>query len=107
MEKASAQLKTISEDDYAKVKTVAGIVKSPRSFIFKTPEDHGMTGWKDIYIPSDDGTPLEGWYPPGSCATGKTSARCARQLELDDGQSQARVALEDAGEAQIHINSAG
>jgi hypothetical protein len=64
MEKASAQLKTISEDDYAKVKAVAGIVKSPRSFIFKTPDDHGMTGWKDIYIPSDDGTPLEGWYLP-------------------------------------------
>ena len=64
MEKALAQLKTISEEDYAKVKTVAGIVKSPRSFIFKTPDDHGMTGWRDLYISSDDGIPLEGWYIP-------------------------------------------
>jgi pimeloyl-ACP methyl ester carboxylesterase len=23
-----------------------------------------MTGWRDIYFPSDDGTPLEGWYIP-------------------------------------------
>jgi hypothetical protein len=43
---------------------VTGIVKSPRSFIHKTPDDHGMTGRRDIYIPSDDGIPLEGWYIP-------------------------------------------
>jgi pimeloyl-ACP methyl ester carboxylesterase len=23
-----------------------------------------MTEWRDIYFPSDDGTPLEGWYIP-------------------------------------------
>jgi len=64
MEMALNQLKTISQEDYAKVKTVADIVKSPRSFIFKTPDDHGMTEWRDIYFPSDDGLPLEGWYIP-------------------------------------------
>jgi len=64
MEKALAQLETISEDDYAKVKTVAGIVKSPRSFIHKTPDDHQIRGWQDIHIASDDGIPLEGWYIP-------------------------------------------
>lgn len=35
-----------------------------RSFIFKTPDDYGMMGWKDLVIPSDDGTPLEAWYIP-------------------------------------------
>lgn len=64
MEKAQEQLKTISKEDYAKVKTVAGIVKSPCSFIFKTPDDWGMTAWRDLFIPSDDGTPLEAWYIP-------------------------------------------
>jgi len=37
MEKAQEQLKTISKEDHAKVKTIASIVKSPRSFIFKLP----------------------------------------------------------------------
>jgi pimeloyl-ACP methyl ester carboxylesterase len=64
VEKAQEQLKTISKEDYAKVKTLAGMVKSPRSFIFKTPDDWGMTGWRDLHIPSDDGTPLEAWYIP-------------------------------------------
>jgi pimeloyl-ACP methyl ester carboxylesterase len=64
MEKAQEQLKTISKEDYAKVKSVAGLVKSPRSFIFKTPDDWGMAGWRDLFLPSDDGTPLEAWYIP-------------------------------------------
>lgn len=58
------QLKTISEEDYAKVKTLAAIVKPLRSVLHKTPDDYGMTGWRDVYFPLDDGTPLEGWYIP-------------------------------------------
>ncbi len=64
MEKALEQLKTISEEDYAKVKGLAAIVKPLRSVLHKTPDDYGMTGWRDIYFPSDDGVPLEGWYIP-------------------------------------------
>jgi len=63
-EKALEQLKTISKEDYAKVKALAGMVKMPRSFLFKTPDEYGMTGWVDLSIPSDDGTPLEAWYIP-------------------------------------------
>jgi hypothetical protein len=59
MEKALEQLKTISEQDYAKVKALAAIVKPLRSVLHKTPDDYGMTGWKDLVIPSADGTPLE------------------------------------------------
>jgi esterase/lipase len=64
MEKAPDQLKTISEENYAKVKALANIVRPLRSVLFKTPDDYGLTGWRDIYFPSDDGTPLEGWYIP-------------------------------------------
>lgn len=64
MEKALEQLKTISKEDYAKVKGLANIVRPLRSVLHKTPDDYGMTGWKDIYFPSDDGIPLEGWYIP-------------------------------------------
>lgn len=64
LEKAQEQLKTISPEDHAKVMALASIVRSPRSFIFKTPDDHGMTGWHDLVIPSSDGTPLEAWYIP-------------------------------------------
>lgn len=64
MAKAFEQLKTISEADYEKVKGLAGIVKTPRSFIFKTPDDHGIQGWHDLVIPSSDGVPLEAWYMP-------------------------------------------
>ncbi len=64
MEKALEPLKTISEQDYAKVKALAAIVKPLRSVLHKTPGDYGMTGWRDIYFPSDDDIPLEGWYIP-------------------------------------------
>ena len=64
MQKALEQEKTISAEDHAKVKGLAAIVKSPRSFIFKTPDDHGMANWETWSIPSDDGTPLEAWYIP-------------------------------------------
>jgi hypothetical protein len=52
------QLKTISEEDHAKVKNLAAIVRPLRSVIHKTPDDYGMSGWRDLYIPSDDGAPL-------------------------------------------------
>jgi len=64
MQKARAQEKTISREDHAKVKALAGMVKMPRSFIFKNPDEYGMEGWHDLSIPSDDGTPLEAWYIP-------------------------------------------
>src|ERR687892_301265 len=64
MAKALEQLKTISKEDHAKVKNLAAIVKPLRSVLHKTPDDYGMTGRRDIYFPSDDGTPLEGWYIP-------------------------------------------
>ncbi|MCA9113331.1 MAG: alpha/beta hydrolase, partial [Planctomycetaceae bacterium] len=50
--------------DHAKVKALAGMVKMPRSFIFKNPDEYGMVNWSTLSIPSDDGTPLEAWYIP-------------------------------------------
>jgi hypothetical protein len=38
--KAQEQLKTISKEDYAKVKAIASIVRPLRSFLFKTPDDY-------------------------------------------------------------------
>lgn len=64
LEKALEQLKTISPEDHAKVKGLAEIVRSPRSFLFQTPDAQGLTGWHDLSIASDDGTPLEAWYIP-------------------------------------------
>lgn len=64
MQKALEQRDTISAEDYEKVKVLANIVRPLRSVLFKTPDDHGMTGWTDLYIQSDDGTPLEAWYIP-------------------------------------------
>src|SRR5215831_10172816 len=62
--KAQEQLKTISKEDHAKVKAIANIVSPLRTFLFKPPDDYGMTGWHDLFIPSDDGTPLEAWHIP-------------------------------------------
>lgn len=64
MATALEQEKTISQEDHAKVKALANMVKMPRSFIFKNPDEYGMKGWYDLSIPSDDGTPLEAWYIP-------------------------------------------
>lgn len=66
--KAQEQLKTISPEDHEKVKGLANIVRPLRSFIHKTPDDHGMTGWYSLTIPSDDGVPLEAWYIPAKGA---------------------------------------
>jgi len=68
LEKAMEQLKTISKEDHAKVKGLANIVRPLRSVLHKTPNDYGMKGWKDFNFPSDDGTPLEGWYIPAKAA---------------------------------------
>jgi hypothetical protein len=89
MEKGLEQLKTISEEDYAKVKALAAIVKPLRSVLHKTPDDYGMTGWRDIYFPSDDGTSLEGWYIPAkeekvtSWLSSITLCRCVAQVSRD------------------------
>ena len=48
--KAQEQLKSISPEDHSKVKAIANIVRPLRSFIFKTPDDYGMTGWHDLSI---------------------------------------------------------
>jgi hypothetical protein len=83
MEKALEQRKTISDEDHAKIKALVAIVKPLRSVLHKTPDDHGMTGWKDLYIPSDDDTPLEAWYIPArgaesnSWSFSTTPFRCA------------------------------
>lgn len=56
--KAFEQEKTISAEDYEKVKGLAAIVRPLRSFIFKTPDEYGME-YQELVIPSDDGVPLE------------------------------------------------
>lgn len=64
MNKALELEKTIAPEQHEMVKALAGMIKMPRSFLFKNPDDYGMTGWHDLSIPSDDGTPLEAWYIP-------------------------------------------
>lgn len=56
----------IPEDKLAVVKALAAFAVKPafRTPVHKTPTDHGIDVWQDIYFPSDDGTPLEGWYIP-------------------------------------------
>ncbi|MBY6144781.1 alpha/beta hydrolase [Mameliella alba] len=59
---------TIPADKLAIVKALAGFAVKPafRTPVHKTPADHGIADWEDIYFPSDDGTPLEGWYVPAA-----------------------------------------
>ena len=56
----------IPDDKLAVVKALAAFAVKPafRTPVHKTPADHGIERWEDIYFPSDDGTPLEGWYVP-------------------------------------------
>lgn len=70
MQTVLEQERTISAEDHARVKALAGMVKMPRSFIFKNPDEYGMEGWFDLSIPSDDGTPLEAWYIPAKGGDG-------------------------------------
>ena len=57
---------SIPDDKLAVVKYLANFAVKPmfRTPVHKTPSDHGIADWQDIYFPSDDGTPLEGWYVP-------------------------------------------
>jgi hypothetical protein len=66
MQTALEQEKAISAEDHGKVKALASMVKRPRSFLFKNPDEYGMAGWYALSIPSDDGTPLEAWYIPAA-----------------------------------------
>ncbi|MEM6464580.1 MAG: alpha/beta hydrolase [Pseudomonadota bacterium] len=56
----------IPEDKLAVVKALARFAVKPafRTPVHKTPGDHGIETWEDVYFPSDDGTALEGWYVP-------------------------------------------
>ncbi|MEM1336419.1 MAG: alpha/beta hydrolase [Bacteroidota bacterium] len=64
--KALQQQQAISEEEYETIKYLAEFAVRPmfRTPVHKTPADHGMEEWEDIYFPSSDGTPLEGWYIP-------------------------------------------
>ncbi len=64
--KALEQQKTISEEEYGTLKYLAEFAVRPmfRTPVHKTPADHGMDKWEDVFFPSSDGTPLEGWYIP-------------------------------------------
>ncbi len=57
---------TIPEDKLAVVKYLAHFAVKPmfRTPVHKTPADHGIDVWEDVFFPSADGTPLEGWYVP-------------------------------------------
>ncbi len=56
----------IPEDKLAIVKYLAHFAVKPmfRTPVHKTPADHGIIDWEDVYFPSDDGVPLEAWYVP-------------------------------------------
>lgn len=58
----------IPEDSLAIVKALAHFAVKPpfRTPVHKTPSDHGITDWEDIYFQSDDGVGLEGWYVPAA-----------------------------------------
>ncbi|MEM9144441.1 MAG: alpha/beta hydrolase [Bacteroidota bacterium] len=64
--RALEQQKRITEQDYGTIKYLAEFAVRPmfRTPVHKTPADHGMDNWDDVYFPSSDGTPLEGWYIP-------------------------------------------
>jgi hypothetical protein len=48
-QKTLDQQKIMSKVDYENIKAIAGIVRWPRSFIFKTPDDYGLKGFLDKY----------------------------------------------------------
>lgn len=35
-------------------------------YLVNWTDDYDLAGWRDVYIQSDDGTPLEGWYIPAT-----------------------------------------
>ncbi|MGJ0516244.1 MAG: hypothetical protein ACR65O_10940 [Methylomicrobium sp.] len=62
IKKVLEQFKSLSEEDHAKIKALAAVVKPIRSVLHKTPNHYGMSGWRDNYFPSDEGASLEGGY---------------------------------------------
>lgn len=54
---------SISNEALAAIKTLAQGVKPQRTPIMKTPADYGLE-YDDIFFPSLDGVPLEGWFIP-------------------------------------------
>lgn len=66
MAKALAQVNKHVQADYAKGKVLAAIVRPLPRVLHKTPDDEGMTEWRDIYFPSNIATPLEDWYIPAT-----------------------------------------
>lgn len=66
--KAIAQQASISEEAYGTIKYLAEFAVRPmfRTPVHKTPADHGMDTWEDVFFSSSDGTPLEGWYIPST-----------------------------------------
>ncbi len=56
----------IPADKLDAIKTLAAFcVTTPfRTPIHKTPADHGVDTWEDVFFPSADGVPLDGWYVP-------------------------------------------
>ncbi|MEM0941841.1 MAG: alpha/beta hydrolase [Bacteroidota bacterium] len=69
--KALEQKAAISEEHYGTVKYLAEFAVRPmfRTPVHKTPADHGMEKWDDVFFQSADGTPLEGWYIPSVTET--------------------------------------
>ncbi len=59
-------ISAIPEDKLQAIKSLAAFaVTTPfRTPIHKTPADHGVDAWEDLYFPSADGVPLEAWYVP-------------------------------------------
>ncbi|MEM1315741.1 MAG: alpha/beta hydrolase [Pseudomonadota bacterium] len=65
---ASAALADIAPETLAVVQALAGFAVKPafRTPVHKTPSDHGLREWEDVFFPSADGVPLEGWYVPAA-----------------------------------------
>ena len=67
MNKVNAE---ISPEKLQVVKYLAEFAVRPmfRTPVHKQPEDHGMEHYENVFFPSADGVPLEGWYlkAPGS-----------------------------------------
>ncbi|MDJ1175981.1 alpha/beta hydrolase family protein [Roseofilum capinflatum] len=53
----------IPEDKLKTIKFLAEFAVRPmfRTPVHKKPDEYGITDYEDIYFPSDDGVPLEGW----------------------------------------------
>lgn len=54
----------MTEEQVAKVKYLAEFAVRPmfRTPVHLQPNERGIAEWEDVYFPSADGTPLEGWW---------------------------------------------